>query len=122
MKVNDVLIKIDTDLSKLKIINNNIRNKIRYLSSLAQTEIEPKISSEIIDEILEKGINFGICPGGIKLFIFLAGGYDGIFIFGSENTYEIIQIVIKTLNDKNKDKMNINFFPIEGTEEGVLIY
>lgn len=60
----NILTKED-DISKLKKLNKSLREKINHLSLLAETEIEPKISSEIIDSLLENGICFGICPGGI---------------------------------------------------------
>jgi hypothetical protein len=58
------IINSETGDYKLKIINNKLRSKIRHLSSLAETEIEPNISSEIINEVIKEGISFGICPGG----------------------------------------------------------
>lgn len=59
------MINKENNASKLKIINDNIRSKIKHLSLQAETEIEPNISSKIIDAVSEKGIPFGICPGGI---------------------------------------------------------
>lgn len=57
------------------------------------------------------------------LIKFLAGGYDGIFVFGYENqTYKIIENVLRDMNNKNKGKNSINSFPIEITDEGLLIY
>ncbi len=46
----------------------SIRENLRKISFLANTEIEPPISTEIIDGIVDKGVFFGVCPGGINKF------------------------------------------------------
>jgi hypothetical protein len=41
---------------------------------------------------------------------------------GHENqTYEKIKKVVNALNEKHKNEIRINFFPIEITEDGILI-
>lgn len=53
------------DESLIGKLNISIREKIKKISIAAETEIEPQISSEIIDGVVLNGLLFGICPGGI---------------------------------------------------------
>ncbi|CAD8182073.1 unnamed protein product [Paramecium pentaurelia] len=74
-------------------LNQEYRSLLRELSQLANYDIEPKISTEIIDfSLSQPSALWGICPG--------AGGYDAIAILCKKVTKEEIDQINKFVKSK----------------------
>jgi hypothetical protein len=49
----------------LRKLNIELRKNIKILSNLTNVEIEPNILTNLIDSLLDNGVMFAICPGGM---------------------------------------------------------
>ena len=111
-KINEKIIEIflfglnKDNVLLLKEYCEKYRAIIRKISEESNVEIEPKILTPLLNDLIENtNIIYANCPG--------AGGYDSIVIIAKENVEESILIkevnnIISNFNNKNKDnKLNI---------------
>lgn len=90
---------------------------------LAQSEIIPRDTNEIINQIIDiPGIIASGVPGGSLFCVYLlAGGYDAIFVLALNSSKDKLQILIsaisnfRILDTMQDDERGINietYFPI----------
>ena len=99
----------------------NYRTILRQISQESNVEIEPKILTKLLDDLISnENIIYSICPG--------AGGYDSIIIMGN-NTIDrcdfikIINDIIEKFNEQNQNNkidikaniLDVNLTKIPGT-------
>ena len=102
----------------------NYRSILRKISEESHVDIEPKILTPLLDNLIKNSnIIYAICPG--------AGGYDSIIIIGKENIKDSILIkeinnIINNFNNENLNKqLNIkaNLFQANiPIDSGTIIY
>ena len=104
------IILIFQNKKNLNLLKENCikyRKIIQEISKKSNVEIEPKILSSLLDELISKEeIFYSICPG--------AGGYDSIVVIGqNSNKSNFINEVYKCVSNFNKIHPNFQAYVIE---------
>ena len=82
----------------------NYRNILRRISEESHVDIEPKILTSLLNNLIKNNnINYAISPG--------AGGYDSIIIIAKEkiNNIDLIKEISDIINNFNIENKNKKF-------------
>ncbi|CAD8186345.1 unnamed protein product [Paramecium octaurelia] len=94
-------------------LNQEYRSLLRELSLLANYDIEPKISTEIIDfSIAQPSVLWGICPG--------AGGYDAIALLCKDVTEKEIKAIKEFLLTKGYENALHMYYIDHGIQRDII--